>query len=142
MKDIYKALITFLRGDATLVNETNYSASNQSIQRADPETDYKMPCLVVKLVDTIPLVPDVDGVYTTIFHLTAFDADELDVMDILAATRAKLEQAAGSVAEADWGDTTIRARGCRVTSETGTMHPEDGDYWQGTLIAEVDWDRK
>ena len=142
MKEIYKAFITFLRGSATLVSATGYSASNRSIQRAKPETNYKMPCLVVGLVDTMRLVPDVDGVYTTIFNLTAFDADELDVMDILAAARTRLEQTAGSVAEADWGDTTIRARGCRVTSETGTMHPEDGDYWQGTLIVEVDWDRK
>ena len=135
------ALVTFLRGDADLVSETGHAADDIRIARAGKTLGEKLPMLTVTHASSILKTPSVDNIWHSTFYVTAFAKTENKADDILYYTRSKLKQDT-SQADVDISDSNVHAFACHVTSETGTLYNDDGDYWQATLVVEVIWYEK
>jgi len=142
MRDLWSALVTWLRADEDLVALTTHTASDLRIYAWTPDADLKIPSLIVDCAVDELLVGRT--VYDVKVRFESYHRTESVSGDIIERVRALLVSAAtvekrihGPVA--DITDDTVDIKSCELSSIANPVWNQDMRYWSHELGARIIW---
>jgi len=142
MRDLWSAFITWLRSDETLVTLTTHATGDLRIYAWIPDSDLKIPSLIVICDDDELLagrtVYDTKVNFETYHRTESISGDMIKrIRDMLVDATTVEKRCHGPVA--DISDATITIKSCEIGSILKPVWNQDMRYWSHELSARVIW---
>ena len=142
MKDLWSAVISWLRADGTLETLTEHTGSDARIYAWSPDTNVKVPSLVAVFDEDVPLAGRT--VYSTDVSFEAYASSSIDADTIIKRLRDMLASAAtvekrmhGPVV--DITDATIAVKSCEMGPIGKPVWMEDMKFWSHEIGTKIIW---
>ena len=142
MKDLWKAMVDWLRADATLVSLTEHLAADLRIYAWSPDSELKVPSLIVDFGPQELLAGRT--VYDTKARIESYGSSIFTSESIIERVRALLVDATtadkrchgpvGAISNA-----TVTIKSCELGTISTPVWNQDMRYWSHELSVRVIW---
>ncbi len=142
MKDLWSAVVTWLREDATLVTLTEHTGSDARIYAWSPDTNVKVPSLVVVFDEDVLLAGRT--VYSTEVSFESYESNAIDAETIIERLRVMLASAVTAEKRmhgpvVDITDATVTIKSCEMKPIGKPIWMEDMKFWSHEIGARIVW---
>lgn len=114
LKRFTKALTTWFEADSTMVTLTGHTSSDRRIYVKRGNEPLNRPSLILDVVETNQLMPEVDGMYLTEVQAVAYADSRVEALDIAGEVLAYTKQNSATLRDAAFSTDSIRTKSIRA----------------------------